>query len=185
MWGDEFTFPEKDYSAQEFYEELRQRFACPLEDDCDCKELDEECEKWLTIFACHTIFGRCTDEGYEKQVDYKTCLKVEDVCHRTWLSVDLPNFNCNHNFYHEGIKFVDPDDIPVNDDTDEFTIDNRGGLHPGWIVLIVLAILLAIIVVLVIAYLIYNQVGRSSMTLGPEDEYQQMKGESGGSFTLF
>jgi hypothetical protein len=185
MWGDKFTFPEKDYSSKELFESLRLRFSCPLEDNCNCKELSDECIKWLTIFSCHTIFGRCDDDGYEKHVDYKTCLKVEDVCEKTFTSVDLPNYNCNHNFYHDGIKFVDPDDIPVNDDTDEFTVDGRGGLHPGFIVLIVLAILLFILIVLVAAYFIYTQVGRNAMQLGPEDEYQQMKGEGGGSFTFF
>jgi len=100
MWGNTNTFPQKDYNAREFYDNLTKAFSCPDgQDHCDCNFLTQPCLTNLAIYACLSHFNPCDSNGLELQPSGTDCLNVENTCFKTFRCAGYPERECGNSFY--------------------------------------------------------------------------------------
>jgi len=102
---------------------------------------------------------------------------VEKRCLKTFTCVGYPNLQCNHSFYVNGYSPVDENNLPIND-IDDFN-DSRS---LWWIALVVIGGLLLAIILIIALYFIFSKGSSNLVSLGEENEYQQMRE---GTFSLF
>jgi hypothetical protein len=165
-WGDNSTFPQKDARAIDLYDQLIERFACPPDSLCGCRVLSPECEDHLAEFACFHTFGFCHDvSGFEQQVPFAMCNRVQSSCGKSFEDAGLPYFSCKHNFYQNGTRWVNENDVPVFPVDDDLPPEDDD-ISGGWIALIVLCSLLLLLILLAIAFVLFKRNKRGAVGFG-------------------